>query len=56
MIGMMIIILIDMYTKFKQGVCHTMALPFTLKYLKAKEELWKLEYFMSQPYFGQVWG
>jgi hypothetical protein len=30
----------------KQGVCHTMALPFTLKknYLKAKEELWKLEY------------
>jgi len=26
--------------KKKQGVCHTMALPFTLKkYLKAKEEL-----------------
>ncbi len=33
-----------MYTKAKQGVCHTMALPFTLKYLKAKEELWKLKY------------
>jgi hypothetical protein len=31
----------------KQGVCHTAALPFTLKskYLKAKEELWKLKYF-----------
>jgi hypothetical protein len=26
---------------WKQGVCHTVALPFTLKkYLKAKEELW----------------
>jgi hypothetical protein len=26
--------------KTKQGVCHTMALPFTLKkYLKAKKEL-----------------
>jgi hypothetical protein len=25
-------------------VCHTLALPFTLKkYLKAKEELWKLK-------------
>jgi hypothetical protein len=22
----------------KQGVCHIVALPFTLKYLKAKEE------------------
>jgi hypothetical protein len=29
----------------KQGVCHTLALPFTLKkYFKAKEELWKLKY------------
>jgi hypothetical protein len=30
-----------------RGVCYTMALPFTLKskYLKAKEELWKLKYF-----------
>jgi hypothetical protein len=28
-----------------------MALPFTLKnYLKAKEELWKLEYFTMQKY------
>jgi hypothetical protein len=27
-------------------MCHTVALPFTLKeYLKAKEELWKLKYF-----------
>jgi hypothetical protein len=32
--------------KKNQGVCHTMALPFTLKrYLKAKEDLWKLKYF-----------
>jgi hypothetical protein len=31
---------------FKQGVCHTLASPFTLKkYLKAKEELWKLKIF-----------
>jgi hypothetical protein len=30
----------------KQGMCHTMAFPFTLKeYLKVKEELWKLNYF-----------
>ncbi len=29
-----------------KGVCHTVALPFTFKkYLKAKEELWKLKYF-----------
>jgi hypothetical protein len=33
--------------KKDQGVCHTVALPFTLKkYLNAKEEeLWKLKYF-----------
>ncbi len=33
--------------KKKQGVCHIVALPFTLKkYVKAKEEeLWKLKYF-----------
>jgi hypothetical protein len=32
-------------------VCHTGALPFTLKkYLKAKEELWKLKYFTIQKY------
>jgi len=30
----------------KQGVCHTVALPFYIKkYLKAKEELRKLKYF-----------
>jgi hypothetical protein len=37
----------------KQGVCHTMALPFTLKkkYLKAKEEeLGKFKYFTIQKY------
>jgi hypothetical protein len=35
----------------KQGVCHTVALPFTLKkYLKAKEELWKMKYFTMQKY------
>jgi hypothetical protein len=37
--------------KFKQGVCHTVALPFTIKkYLKAKEELWKFIYFTMQKY------
>jgi hypothetical protein len=36
----------------KQGVYHTMALPFTLKkYLNlAKEELWELKYFTMQKY------
>jgi hypothetical protein len=35
----------------KQGVCHIVALPFTLKkYLKAKEELWKFKYFTMQKY------
>jgi hypothetical protein len=36
----------------KQGVCHTVALPFTFfkKDLKAKEELWKLKYFTMQEY------
>jgi hypothetical protein len=29
----------------KQGVCHTVALPFTLKNLLVKEELWKFKYF-----------
>jgi hypothetical protein len=34
-----------------QGVCHTVALPFTLKeYLKAKKELWELKYFIMQKY------
>ncbi len=34
----------------EQGVCHNVALAFTLqKYLKAKEEeLWKLKYFIMQ--------
>ncbi len=31
-----------------EGVCHTMALPFTLKsILKAKEELWKLKKYFT---------
>ncbi len=35
----------------EQGVCRTMALPLTFKkYLKAKEELWKLKYFTMQKY------
>jgi hypothetical protein len=35
----------------KQGVRHTVALPFALKkYFKAKEELWKLKYFTFQKY------
>ncbi len=35
----------------KQGVCHTVALPFTLKVmLRQKEELWKLKYFIMQKY------
>jgi len=34
----------------KQGLCHTVALPFTLKknYIKAKEELWEFKYFTMQ--------
>jgi len=33
----------------EQGVCHTVALPFTFKkYLKAKEQLWKFKYFTMQ--------
>jgi hypothetical protein len=35
----------------KQGVYHTVALPFTLKkYLTAREELWKLKYFTMKKY------
>jgi hypothetical protein len=38
----------------QQGVCHTVALPFTLKkYLKVKEKLWKLKYFAMQKYIIQ---
>jgi hypothetical protein len=34
-----------------RGASHTVALPITLKkYLKAKEELWKLKYFTIQKY------
>ncbi len=38
--------------KFNKGcVTHTVALPFTFKkYLKTKEELWKLKYFTMQKY------
>jgi len=43
--------LVDILTKFKQGVCDTMALPFKIKtYLRAKEELWKLKHFTMQKY------
>jgi hypothetical protein len=37
----------------KQGVCHVMALPFTLKSIilrQKEEELWKLKYFTMQKY------
>jgi hypothetical protein len=35
----------------QQGVCHKVALPFTLKsYFNAKEELWKFKYFTMQKY------
>jgi hypothetical protein len=35
----------------QRGVYHTLALPFALKkYLKAKEESWKLKYFTMQKY------
>jgi hypothetical protein len=35
----------------ERGVYHTLALPFALKkYLKAKEESWKLKYFTMQKY------
>ncbi len=38
----------------QQGVCHPVALPYTLKkYLNAKEELWKFKYFTMQSYIFQ---
>jgi len=37
-------------TQEKQGMCHTVALPFTLKNLLIKEELWKFKYFTMQKY------
>jgi hypothetical protein len=38
--------------QYNKGVCHTVALPFAFKkkYLKAKEELWKLKYFTKPKY------
>ncbi len=45
-------VLLSLGACVKQGVCHTVALPFLpKKYLKnAKEELWKLKYFTIQKY------
>ncbi len=38
-------------TKTRGVSCHTVALPFYIKkYLKAKEEFWKLKYFTMQKY------
>jgi hypothetical protein len=39
-------------TNIQQGVCHTMALPFTLKsiLIRQKEDLWKFKYFTMQKY------
>jgi hypothetical protein len=35
----------------EQGVCHTVALPFTLKsILRQREELWELKYFTMQKF------
>jgi hypothetical protein len=35
----------------KQGVCHSVTLPFALKkYLKAKEEVRRFKYFTMQKY------
>jgi hypothetical protein len=35
----------------KQGVCHTCSLAiYNKKYLKAKEDLWKIKYFTMQKY------
>jgi hypothetical protein len=39
------------FLKITRDVSQCVALPFTLKrYLKAKEELWKLKYFTMQKY------
>jgi hypothetical protein len=41
----------NLWFNSKQGLCHIVALPFTLKkYRKAKEELWELKYFTMQKY------
>jgi hypothetical protein len=37
-------------TRQTRGVWHTVTLAFTLNYLKAKEELWKLKYFTMSKY------
>jgi hypothetical protein len=34
----------------KQGVCDTDLAIYIKKYIKAKEELWKLKYFTMQKY------
>jgi len=37
----------------KEGVCHTGGLAIYIsKYLRAKEELWKLKYFTMQKYIN----
>jgi hypothetical protein len=51
LLSQVIVLTPRLWEMFKQGVCHTMALPITLKkYIKAKEELWKLKYFTMQKY------
>jgi hypothetical protein len=41
----------DSNTKANKGVCHTCGLAIYIKkYLKAKEELWKLKNFTMQKY------
>jgi len=41
-------------TSEEQGVCHNVALPFTLKSIwRQKKELWKLKYFTMQKYNPQ---
>jgi hypothetical protein len=42
--------MITTWATSKEGMCHTVALSFTLKRLQAKEELWKLKYFTMQKY------
>jgi len=37
-------------TNTKQGVCHTVALPFTLKSILMQKKKWKFKYFTMQKY------
>ncbi len=47
---LLLLLLLD-WNSINKGVCHTVALPIYIKkYLKAKEELWKLKYFTMQKY------